>query len=379
MHSDEVHIDDTVVRRLVVEQFPHWRDEPIHRVASDGTVNAIYRIGPGLAARFPLRAADPTELAAELARNAAAMLELAACCPFPTPVPVAVGAPGDGYTLPWSVQTWLVGDVATPAAWPTRCDSPGTWSNSFVRSATQTRRAAGFQERRPRRASAGRRRMGGHLPSGKRGPAPRRSAQRRLGPVSRVARCRPGRDEPRRSDPCQPPRRRRGGWSACSTAVVSALRIPRSTLSRPGIFSTARPADVPFRAGVRRRGMAARRRLGVRPGPWASSWYYRESNPAMSCPRSKHPRPDPRRPGDGGSPACGADGKELLRATDRPSGAAQNPAGQAVTRWAEGDGGVEADPLADGLPVEVDGQVEVGEHPRRWAGASAHPLAGRPG
>jgi aminoglycoside phosphotransferase (APT) family kinase protein len=32
---------------------------------------------------------------------------------FPTPAPVALGAPGAGYPFPWSVQTWVPGVVAT--------------------------------------------------------------------------------------------------------------------------------------------------------------------------------------------------------------------------------------------------------------------------
>lgn len=114
MHADQLHIDDATVRRLVSGQFPQWRDEPITCVVSDGTVNAIYRIGSRLAARFPLRDAEPEAIAAELAREGTAMQEFGACCPFPTPDRVAVGAPGHGYPLPWSVQTWLVGEVATP-------------------------------------------------------------------------------------------------------------------------------------------------------------------------------------------------------------------------------------------------------------------------
>ncbi|GAB3577897.1 aminoglycoside phosphotransferase family protein [Leifsonia lichenia] len=114
MHVDEIPIDDAIVRRLIVEQFPEWRHEPIRRVASVGTVNAIYRIGADLAARFPLRADDPAHVAAQHDREAEAMRELGGCCPVPTPVPVAMGAPGHGYPLPWSVQTWLGGEVATP-------------------------------------------------------------------------------------------------------------------------------------------------------------------------------------------------------------------------------------------------------------------------
>jgi aminoglycoside phosphotransferase (APT) family kinase protein len=114
MHDDQLHLDEDLAARLVSEQFPEWGHQDISRVLSQGTVNAIFRIGTGLTARFPLRSADPSGTRAGLAREAAAMRELAACCPVPTPVPVAMGSPGQGYPLPWSVQTWLPGAVATP-------------------------------------------------------------------------------------------------------------------------------------------------------------------------------------------------------------------------------------------------------------------------
>jgi aminoglycoside phosphotransferase (APT) family kinase protein len=114
MHDDELHIDEQVARRLIIDQFPEWRLECVRRITSDGTVNAIFRIGADLTARFPLRSADPTDMRAELAREAAAMRELAACCPVATPAPVAMGDPSYGYPLPWTFQTWIHGAVATP-------------------------------------------------------------------------------------------------------------------------------------------------------------------------------------------------------------------------------------------------------------------------
>nr|WP_241743155.1 aminoglycoside phosphotransferase family protein [Arthrobacter bussei] len=79
-----------------------------------GTVNAIYRIGALKTARLPLRFADPLLVAADLQREASAMREMLAVSPVPAPVPIAVGRPGRGYPLPWSIQSWLPGDVATP-------------------------------------------------------------------------------------------------------------------------------------------------------------------------------------------------------------------------------------------------------------------------
>ena len=115
MHADQVSVDVAVVRRLVREQFPAWRELPVTAVASDATVNAIFRIGDRLAARFRLRAAELRDAAEALPAEAAALDELAAVSPFPIPRPVAIGAPGPGYAGPWSVQTWLPGTVATSA------------------------------------------------------------------------------------------------------------------------------------------------------------------------------------------------------------------------------------------------------------------------
>lgn len=74
-------------------------------LASTGTVNAIFRIGDTLSARFPLRPAGTGEALAALEREARAAAELAAVSRFPVPEPVALGRPGAGYPMPWSVQT----------------------------------------------------------------------------------------------------------------------------------------------------------------------------------------------------------------------------------------------------------------------------------
>ncbi len=113
MHADQVDVTVELARRLVDDQFPQWRTLPLEPVRSEGTVNTILRIGPHLAARFPLRLQAPEDARAWLETEAAAAHELASCSPVPTPVPVVIGMPGHGYPLPWSVQTWLPGLVAS--------------------------------------------------------------------------------------------------------------------------------------------------------------------------------------------------------------------------------------------------------------------------
>ena len=113
MHEDQLEVDEPTVRRLVNEQFPQWKGRPVRQVRTAATVNAIFRIGDDLVARFPLRAQDPMQALARLRAEAAAARELAAVSPVPAPEPVAIGVPGEGYPLPWTLQTWLPGQDAT--------------------------------------------------------------------------------------------------------------------------------------------------------------------------------------------------------------------------------------------------------------------------
>ena len=109
MHAGELPVSAELVRDLIAGQFPRWRGLPVSRLASPGTVNAVFRIGDGLAARLPLRGTDPDAARRSLESEAAAARELAAATRFPVPEPAAIGEPGGGYPLPWSVQTWLPG------------------------------------------------------------------------------------------------------------------------------------------------------------------------------------------------------------------------------------------------------------------------------
>jgi aminoglycoside phosphotransferase (APT) family kinase protein len=115
MHENRVEVTAQTAAALVREQFPQWGDAEVRPVRSDGSINAVFRIGDALAARFPLRLADPGETRAVLEQEARASAELAQVSPFPTPVPVALGEPGPGYPMPWAVQTWLPGTVASEA------------------------------------------------------------------------------------------------------------------------------------------------------------------------------------------------------------------------------------------------------------------------
>jgi len=113
MHPGQLDVTEATVRALVDQQFPAWRDLPVRALPSQGTVNDLFRLGEGLVARFPLVPGEVEATRSWLEAEARAARELLGRTRFPTPEPVALGAPGPGYPLPWSVQTWVAGTVAT--------------------------------------------------------------------------------------------------------------------------------------------------------------------------------------------------------------------------------------------------------------------------
>jgi aminoglycoside phosphotransferase (APT) family kinase protein len=110
----EVAIDDTLVRRLLVAQFPQWADLPLTPVVSAGWDNTMYRLGADLVVRLPRRRIG----AEHVVHEHRWMPLLAPHLPLPVPVPVGQGEPGEGYPWPWTVTPWLPGDIAAVAPIP---------------------------------------------------------------------------------------------------------------------------------------------------------------------------------------------------------------------------------------------------------------------
>ena len=109
MHADELPIAAALVARLLAAQFPQWAALPLRRVPSAGTDNALYRLGGDLVVRLP----RIPGAVGQIAREQQWLPLLAPLLPLQIPVPLAQGAPGAGYPLPWSVYRWLEGENAT--------------------------------------------------------------------------------------------------------------------------------------------------------------------------------------------------------------------------------------------------------------------------
>ena len=127
MHIGQFPIDDDLVRTLVSEQFPEWSHLPLERVASDGTVHAIYRLGPDLALRLPLH----EQFVAALEREAAILPLLAPHLPQAIPEVVTVGEATDEYPSPWTVVRWIDGTILADGP-PTDMDAVAEALGTFV-------------------------------------------------------------------------------------------------------------------------------------------------------------------------------------------------------------------------------------------------------
>jgi aminoglycoside phosphotransferase (APT) family kinase protein len=108
MHDGEADIDADLVRRLLRSQFPQWSELPLQRLASGGTVNAIYRLGDALTVRLPLTASGTDALEVEQRW----LHRLAPQLPVTIPTVVATGTPAEGYPWPWAVHRWIEGEPA---------------------------------------------------------------------------------------------------------------------------------------------------------------------------------------------------------------------------------------------------------------------------
>ena len=108
MHVDEVETDVGLVGRLVAGQFPEWADLPIVRVPSAGTDNALYRLGDDMVVRLP----RIDWAVGQVDKDNEWLPKLAPHLPLEIPVPLAKGAPGEGYPWNWAIHRWLEGENA---------------------------------------------------------------------------------------------------------------------------------------------------------------------------------------------------------------------------------------------------------------------------
>ena len=107
-HYDSMRIDAALVRRLVIDQFPHWVDLEVEPVEFDGHDNKTFHLGDEMCTRMP----SAQHYAAHVRVEHDWLPILGPHLPLPVPVPLGKGVPGLGYPWPWSVNRWIHGEAA---------------------------------------------------------------------------------------------------------------------------------------------------------------------------------------------------------------------------------------------------------------------------
>jgi aminoglycoside phosphotransferase (APT) family kinase protein len=111
LHADQPAVDAALVHRLIASQHPRWAGLPIERVASDGTTNAIYRLGQAAAVRLPLVRYGEQAIDVE----GRWLPRIAPGLPLAVPAQLATGVPDAGYPFRWSVHRWIEGEPVSRA------------------------------------------------------------------------------------------------------------------------------------------------------------------------------------------------------------------------------------------------------------------------
>ena len=114
MHDDQVVIAASAVRIAIDDALPEARALPLRPLSSDGTINAVFRLGDEYVVRVPF-----IEWGADdAAREAIVLPRMAGALPIDVPELVLVGDPRPDLRVPWAwtVTRWLPGERVRPGA-----------------------------------------------------------------------------------------------------------------------------------------------------------------------------------------------------------------------------------------------------------------------
>jgi aminoglycoside phosphotransferase (APT) family kinase protein len=98
-----------VVTQLIAEQFPQWADLAVRPVEHDGWDNTSFRLGDSLSVRLP----SHEMYVPQIEKEHHWLPVLAPQLPLAIPTPVALGARSAVFERPWSVYSWIPGELAT--------------------------------------------------------------------------------------------------------------------------------------------------------------------------------------------------------------------------------------------------------------------------
>lgn len=105
LHSDEVNINNKIVRQLLTQQFPEFTHLKLESVYPEGTDNKLYKLGDDKVIRMPRMERS----AINIKKESQWLSQLVPLLPIAIPEPLAQGQPSINYPFPWLICQWLEG------------------------------------------------------------------------------------------------------------------------------------------------------------------------------------------------------------------------------------------------------------------------------
>lgn len=106
--NQKINIDSILVKRLLADQFPQFKDLPVRQVYPGGWDNRTFHLGNDMLVRMP----SAEKYAAQVEKEQKWLPILAPLLPFSIPKPLAMGNPSEYYPWKWSIYRWLEGKTA---------------------------------------------------------------------------------------------------------------------------------------------------------------------------------------------------------------------------------------------------------------------------
>lgn len=109
MHEGSIVIDSSIIHSLLQEHLPEHAHLEITQIKSPGTVNQIFRLGEKFVCKFPFLPSSREDLEIEAER----FKNFKKNCSLLVPQPIKIVDPSDSYPNPWSIYTYIEGEIPT--------------------------------------------------------------------------------------------------------------------------------------------------------------------------------------------------------------------------------------------------------------------------
>jgi aminoglycoside phosphotransferase (APT) family kinase protein len=106
LHNGQIEINIEIIKTLIEEQFPQYKNLPINEFDTTGTVNSIFKLGNNYYIRLPL-----TEMYKDSILTEYKILPyLSKKLTIKIPHPIHLGIPNNLYPFHWGIYNWIDGD-----------------------------------------------------------------------------------------------------------------------------------------------------------------------------------------------------------------------------------------------------------------------------